>query len=710
MTFNYDKDKIKFYREVNLKPSLMGPTAGNNIKPGSISMPRLHMSNSQFGQKPAILHGQPPKIFTGFEREHAKHLLTIKTECDCIVRSIITRNPIKKQGQNPPNTIVVIERLDTGQIDYIEVPQNNCKHQTFGFQYVRTDVMKNLYIGESLEEGTILAKPPTLNDDGDWCYGRNVLMALIPSEVGIEDGLGISESLAKKFELHGYGTIEASFGKNRFLLNTHGDEQKYKPFLHIGEKIPDTGTILSIRKYEPDLALTNMTQTALRHPNTLDDTKSGVVGATIVDVRVTKGNPQICNLPKPVAEWVDVYWEKYIAFRSSICKTHQQLKKTMGGGKHYPATSRWNQLVADSMFVELAKGGAKKEKFRNAPCDETHISVQYEYVYTPNLGTKFTCRNAGKAVVCDIIPDHLMPLDCRGRRVEAIMDVDASMSRMNTPRNDEIALNACSETCLDEIRDAYEVEHNLNKAWSILQEFYDCISPAMSLSMEGLSTDQKIEDIEDILKPQEEQDAFNKIAGIRLGLPSDNPVDWVEAIDHLEKRFPPLKGPMTFFDADGNPFQSEKDILVSHLYLMVLERAAQSYAATSSAKRQPYGVPVKASKSEKNSSPISDSATKTNGEDEERGHLSLIGPLGSRETFDRNLNPQAHRELCRSIYHSENPARIRNAVPRTYEQIDPTVPGQKVVPLKGGRVHEILRHTQRCGGYAHEYGEDGDKV
>lgn len=709
MSRKYDPDNILFYRPNEIKPSLIG-TAGLNIKPYSVSSPRLHMLSSQIGQKPAILHGEPARLYTGFEREHGKNTFIIRMPANAIVREVIHKYAnYTPEDQNSPVTLVIFERVDTGEIDVIEVPHNRCTHQTFGFRYIQTDVMKNIYPEQRIEEGTILAKPITLNDDGDWCYGVNLRMALLPSEEGIEDGLAISESAAKRFEMYGYGTIDISFGKTKLLLNSHGTEEFFKPWLNIGETIPPSSIIVAGREYDPDIAPANMSRTSLRRVNQTDDTKFGIPSAKIVDIRIIKGNPNASNLPPEVEAHVDKYWNRTQQFYSSIINRHNQFKKNYRSNE-YRMSPAWNTIVRTALFNQNAKNGAKKETYRNASLDDTLLIQQYEYIFVPKNGAKYTCRQAGKAVACRVIPDHLMPMDAYGNRLDAYMDDISTSNRMNTPRLDELTITSCAETCVRMMRQAYETEGDLMKAWALLRRFCQIISPPTMEEMDRVTNIDDIrEEVEWILLPKEEVPE-HFISGIRIAAPSDMPIDWVQSIDKLNEEFPALNDYLWITNKAGEVVKTKYKTIVGEMYFIALERAAQRFAATASAKRQHHGIPVKPSKLERASSPINDSPTRTDGEDETRGEAAILGGNVVGEVYDRNLNPYAHQQECRSVFGAENPARITNTVPRHEDEIDPTVKHQQVIPINGGRAAEIRDHVLYCGGVAFAEGEDGDSV
>lgn len=706
----YRKEDFRFYRHNEILPEFIGPTSGLNIRPQSVSSPRALMTASQLGQKPAIMNGEPARIFTGFEREHGKYLHQIKVKEDCYVVSIVDKYPdLVPRDDNPPSTIVVIETTE-GVYDVIDVPHNHCRHQSFGFKYIRTDIMKNLTVGQALMAGDILAKPPTLNDDGDWCYGRNLRMGLIPSEEGIEDGLALSESTVAKFALHGYGTVEFSFGRNRVPLNLHGDDKHYKPWPDIGEIIPADGIISAIRKFDLELAPANMSVRSLKRVNQTDEIRAGIPGAKIVDIKVIKGNPQTNNLPKVMEQQVDRYWERTIEFYKVISDIHTRLKNKYRS-QTYNMSPAWSNLVRDALFYLDVKDGVKRETYRGKDLSDTLVIIQYEYVCIPAMGGKYTDRNAGKAVVTRVVPDDEMPLDEDGVPLDGYMDDISTSNRMNTPRMDEIVITACAETCVERMRELCSKGDD-DGAWDLMREFYSIISPPMMLAMDEITNPRdKQQVLKEVVRSKEETPPL-EINGLRIFMPSDLPIDNVEAISELSRVFPPREHHLTITVKDENKSKvvTRYKSIIGELYVMALERAGNVFTATASPRRQPHGIPVKPGSAERASSVSVDTPTRNLDEDTTRGMCSLIGSLGVAEVFDRSLNPLSHQQECRSIFHSENPARIEVTVPRNEDELDKTVYGQKIIPLTGGRVSQLRNHIMATGGFKFSLGEDGDSI
>lgn len=704
----YDKSLVRFYQPNQIHPELLG-TAAINFAPYKVSSPRLHMLAAHMGQKPPLIHGEPPLIYTTVERAHAEFLYSISTDTNIIIKEVLHRFPdLAQYGDNPPESILVFERQDTGEIDILTIPYKYCNHQTFGFKYERTEAMERAYTGQMLPEGTLLAKPPTLNDTGDWCFGRNVRMGLIPSEPGIEDGLCISESTAKKFAMYGYGKVEMSFGKNKIPLNTYGDENTYIPFPKIGDVIKPSGVIMFGRNFDARLAPANMSRNALNRPNNTDESVFGVPGAVITDIKLIRGFNQSTNLPEEIDRYFMMFHEKQQAFHRSVLRLHKTLSRERGTNR-YPMTPNWYSIIKNATFATDAKGKIKRETHRGSVLDDYRLTIEYQYIYIPNKGAKFTGRQGDKAVVTKIRPDNEMPMDHKGRHLDAYMDDSSTSNRMNGTRLDEIVINSCMETAVEEIRTAY-LNKGVEAAWAILREALSFVSPLSIQAMDKITDPAMMAaDIEEIIADPSSVPRGH-VAGIRVALPPDNPVDYIRAIPALSERFPPCYGPLLLTNEDGTKVLTKYSSITGMSYVIPLDRQANKFAATASSRRQCHAIAVKPSKAARSQSPINDSPTRDKGEDETRGYASINGGNVIADNYDRNLNPEAHRQECRSIFAAANPSRITNTVPRFRHQIDPTVKRQKVIPVTGGRVVDIRDHVLRCGGTIFVAGEDGDSV
>ena len=80
----------------------------------------------------------------------------------------------------------------------------------------------------------------------------NANVALMTIREVCEDGVVISESMAKRMAYTTFENIDAWFGHKNFPLNVYGDDTKYKPFPEIGELINEDAVVMALRDYEDD--------------------------------------------------------------------------------------------------------------------------------------------------------------------------------------------------------------------------------------------------------------------------------------------------------------------------------------------------------------------------------------------------------------------------------------------------------------------------
>ena len=103
------------------------------------------------------------------------------------------------------------------------------------------------------------------------------------------------------------------------------------------------------------------------------------------------------------------------------------------------------------------------------------------------------------------------------------------------------------------------------------------------------------------------------------------------------------------------------------------------------------GLIAQVTKSDKSSSPTRNNAVRGIGEAESRITCSNLNPEVNAEFMDRNNNPQAHKEVLRSIINAAQPTNIPRAVDRNG------------VPLGGSKPIQLIKHTAYCAGWEFAY-------
>ena len=221
------------------------------------SSARLSMMTSHLSQMLPLENGEEAIVQTGLEKQLADNTWSIKVPNDSRVIQVITRygGVGIDTVNNITEVVVIYEDLETLEVDFALVPFKLDLHPNYGFKYRwRTDILNNLRSGSIIDGGTILADSPNVKEGGGYGYGINATVALMTLPEVAEDGMVISESMAKKFRHTTFEKIIVEYGATSILLNLYGDEENYKPFPEIGEHVKDHSIVVGLRRIDSKLA------------------------------------------------------------------------------------------------------------------------------------------------------------------------------------------------------------------------------------------------------------------------------------------------------------------------------------------------------------------------------------------------------------------------------------------------------------------------
>lgn len=661
----------KYHSE--LKPQLMA-IGSLNAWIRNISASRQQMNASQMGQNLTTKGAKNKHFFTGMEFEYARFTHHIKVHEDSRVYDIINKYSGSVGGrhlESPLTTMVLVTRQDV--VDVVEVPRHYCNHEFFGFEYKKKSIMDTLSPGSAIAADTILADTPAVDEQGNYAYTNEMVMAFTSGKGGIEDGITIAEEVLDDLVVKAYGWRIASWGKDTLPLNTYGTDKKYQTFPDIGQVIGQSGLVFARRTWNIETAPMNLTRHALQNPTQFDKLTYGEPGARVIDIQITRGRDSK-NLAPEWEEQCQYYWTKSLQYYRRIVESDQNFTKKFG--KNYKHTPRWNQLVNTAMAFIAVDDPKSKVQLSNgrASIDDWEVKVIYEYDYRPNYGSKLTDHHGGKGVITSIKPMAQMYKDADGNQCVIEMDAASKVNRMNYGGVHEQLANASRVATDKRIREMYDSRVDLEKIFDYIVGFYKMYSPITEI---------------EITKPHIDRDAHVDWIckyGLYSMVPTDNPVDYSEiAANIMGTPYAPCRGTCTYEDIHGNIVHTTNRIMLGGVDMLLLERAGNQFSAVSSPKVQTFGAPAKQSKADRHSSHSKQQPTRF-GESESRNQNHACSGILGQEMNDRANNPKSHDCELRSVIYAITPSDIDNAVPR--DEIINT----------GGCVKEIQEQLYMCTG------------
>lgn len=674
---------------------------------GTTSSARGAMFLSHIGQSPESEGCEPRRWQTGMESQFGEYTFDVKFPVDCVILHVIRKFPTSGMGstirRNPVTTVVFEHFYDKHKTkDVLHIADYCSLHQDFGFKLEKNKaVMDNLVPGQMFSKGTVIARTRAVRDDGMWGAGVNMNAVFMSAPGTIEDGFIFSDEALEKLSPRIYNDAIGNAGRKAYFLNMYGDENNYKPFPDVGEKIRPDGVVFALRDLDPDLAPADMTARALMTlDRTFDRATIGIPGATVVDINIYRDdrvNPSYTPLG------MDAQLVKYHTALANYYREIMKIYQTLYGRwkDQLRITPELHQLVVEAQIHLPVKQDQRKlsRTYRLETLDEWRVSITYEAIKMPGGAYKATDWHGGKGVVCEVKKKEDMPIDQWGNRADVIIFGGSTMRRSNYGRLYEQGLGAAARDLVQRLRvekgmDRHETptEQQLkaalsDKAWvdyafNEMIEFYSIVAPSMPPIL--LDQPDPAGHLYQVLKNQ-----------YYLYTPVTDQVSLMESVNTIiNSRFCPNYGPVTYRDQAGRVVTTKDNVLSGNLYIMLLEKIGEDWSSVASVKTQPFGLPSKLNNSDRASTPGRETAIRSCGESETRSYNSVVGPIPTNELIDQTNNPQAHLAVVHSILTADKPTNIARAVNR------------KEVPFGNSRPVALLNHLLECRGLTLKYKPD----
>lgn len=643
----------------------------------SVSGPRAAMFNKHISQRPTLLYPTAQRLATGVGFELGKYTYKLEIPANSYIVDVIPKysNTIHGGKVKNPLNIVVFEHAETQTIDILELPTYHTKHQYFGFDYKYNDrALAEIRPDNRILHDLIIADSPAKTASGEYNFGVHANITLTSDPVAIEDGIKISESFCKKLSFNCFESRTINFTSNAIGLNLYGDENSYKLFPEIGDRVRPDGAVFAIREMDDMLYPSLISKNSLRRPTPYDTVIYGKPNAEVIDIEIIKGAMQQPVFFTGMDEQLEQHYFTQIKFYERVYNAYTKVKKLYGDALRIsPAFSR---LVREAIAVKKVNQTPLSYRGRTR-MQGWMVKVTYKYTLTPLEGFKITDTGGGKGVICAVVPDEQMPVNEIGVRADIIMDDKSPYKRTIMGKHQEIYINAA----LDKL--VYDVKHmvadgkpeSYEKAYDHVLGFYKIVSPPYY----QLFLENKIDKVRHINELINGNDT--------IWLPADNPVDYMEVVGLLKQYYPAVYGKVKFKSRySDEEITSKSDILIGGSYVILLDKIATENAAVSSARTQHFGVPSKLNKNNKHHTPAREQPTKTIAEDESRLLGAVVGGEVTADLLDQTNNPLVHKTVLQSIYSTDKPSALESLVDRVLQ------------PTGHGNIQNMVNNVLQCAG------------
>lgn len=665
-----------------LLPEVMG-LEGVNAYVAHDSQPRQTMVASHLPQ--AVVISDPTLIrdFTGVEREFGKFTHGVRMPQRGSIKRIIPKFPVDMNNRgnyiNPLLTVIYAPASSpTGELAMIDIPYHHCIHQHFGFRFKHTQIAKSLKPGDNIEYNTVLAHSPSYDPQmGTYKFGIETPMACMTIPSVIEDGAVVCRQWLEKMKIKAYGTRTFSWGSKHVPLNLYGDDEHYKPFPDIGEKIRLDSLVFARREYDPIMAAMEMSPKALRRFGHFDEGVHGFANATVVDIEIVAGRVDHPVTLSEMNEQALKYYNKTMNYHKEMISVYNQAKKENNGNSPRLSPALENRILESIAYTRQMQDAGKVQFQKDDQLlDQWTVTVTYEYELTPTIGYKLTGLHGDKVVIVDIWNEEDMPIDAYGNRAMIIQDPDGTIRRMNLGRLYRQYFGASFTMMHKKVIEFKNEGMSDRMIWEWLKPYYDIVSERHYNKMVKLYEHDPTRHISDVYK-----------YGLYIHMPTDTKTRYIEAVEKLQQLYPVIPTPVTYRGRSGNLVTTVNPVMIGAVYILVLEKVGNVQSAVSSAKLQCMGVPAKISNVDKYSTPGRQSAGRFMGETEGRLLANFIGPEFVAELADQSNNIGSHRFIINSILRAVKPTNILRIVDR------------RIVPRDGGRIVNYVKHMGECAGY-----------
>ena len=670
----------------------------------NVSSPRMQMFSGHISQGLVINGSTPRRCFTGVEEKYGEFTFSKKFPVNATVSKVISKYPRKIGSDNiatNPLDLVFYEDSQSPkrEIGVLSLTSNHVLHQHFGFRYKGTDALSRLSPSATFAKGTVLADSPSIDSQNNYKYGLEAAIAYCSIPGVIEDGIVVSDEFVKRICSVGIESRVESWGKNHYPLNLYGDENNYKPFPDVGERVRSDGLLFALRRYDDLLGPIEMSPSALREPDYMyDRLVYAEPNALVTDITVE--HPDNGKYP-PTPIGMETQTKKYHKATYDHCMEilsyyHGLRAKRRDSLK---ISQEFHQLVVNAIAYthDNSKSRINKAHRRN-PLDDWRVEVHFEYDVVPSIGYKLTGNHGNKGVICQIWKSEDMPTDAAGNRAEVIMDAESIIKRMNLGCVYEQYYNATSRDITKRIRNMFGVEHHdynpvrvsgnatadktkVNEAFEYLLSYYKVISPKMyELFEQGKYGGNALSHVRSVLEE-----------GVYIWMPPNNPADDLETVKTIRDNFSPTFTPVVYRGRSGNIVETVDPILIGTIYMILLEKTGSDWSGVASARLQHFGIPAKLTKFDKHSTPGRAQPVRLAGETEVRLISAAAGSDTMADIIDQSNNPAVHKEILSNIYRAKYPTNI------------PEVIDRKKFPVGNGRNLVFVRHIMQCEGSEFRY-------
>lgn len=399
---------------------------------------RKLMFSVHIEQSLPLVHPQVPFIMTGYEQGFSDRSSSIiEANADYEVVAKISKFIDKPQH----HYYLILRDIKNNTLSMIERREYKHSTETYGYAYDNT-VLDKLDISYEISKGEKLRKSTAYDTVNNPMNSVNLLSTYVATDITMEDSIWISESARDKLSSVLYKKVIVNINDNDILLNLMGDENHYKSFPMIGEKVK-SGILCAVRREKIEDSLFAQSVEMLQKILMSDDKYTPGDNGEVIDINISCNNPEILKERYSNSQVWYVY-NDHLRFINEFVVTVDKLMKK------YNLTHKDLDYDLGVAFYEFNRE-LNGTQFRD---QKVYSGTQLEFIIKelniPSIGDKLANRYGGKGVIAKILPDDQMPrLTLTGEPLEMLINSSTCINRENVGQWHEISLTHIGKCITD---------------------------------------------------------------------------------------------------------------------------------------------------------------------------------------------------------------------------------------------------------------------
>lgn len=398
------------------------------------SASRKLMLSPQQEQRFALYNPEPPVLATGYENKFGElnsSLILAEKNYQIIAK-------ISKFEDQPNHDYILVLMDENGNYSIHNRKHYKFNTESFGFLY-NNDFIDSKNVGDIIYKNDTIRKSTAYDKYNNRQEGLNALTAYMSLGLNTDDGMIISENLAKKLDAPLIKKVQVMINDNNISLNLYGEDGDYQSFPNINYNIKD-GILYASRLERKDECLFSQAVDRLNKTFVSDD--KYIVLGKVVDIDI------YCN---DVEKLYSSYYNKQLlTYYLNSTRFSNEIVNVLK-----PLIDNYGDKCS-SELKELYLLHYKKINNSKYIKDKAFKFCMLEFIVEErkktSIGDKLADRFGGKGVIVSILPDYLMPKIETGEIVDVIIDSNSAVGRLNPGQLFEVSVNFIGKRLLESMR------------------------------------------------------------------------------------------------------------------------------------------------------------------------------------------------------------------------------------------------------------------